>query len=129
MTWSWDFCCISENHATVMRFKKSLMTISMKIKLRSIKYKFMELKDLWVSPQTPKIFWKKFSKTFGKMRFHCIFCKSICDIFKAFHWGKVSRSDGWGIFLNTNYVFHIIYFLIFPSSDSLRSPPSPERRL
>ena len=44
----------------------------------------MELKDLGVSPQTPKIFWKKFSKTFGKMQFHCIFCKSICDIFKAF---------------------------------------------
>ena len=37
-----------------------------------------------VSPQTLKIFWKKFSKTFGKMQFHCIFCKSICEAFKAF---------------------------------------------
>ena len=42
-----------------------------------LKYKFSKLKDLGVSPQTLKIFWKKFSKTFGKMQFHCIFCKSI----------------------------------------------------
>ena len=56
------------------------------------KLKFIGLKDLGVSPQTLKIFWKKFSKTFGKMQFHCIFCKSICDIFKVFPLvGKMSR--------------------------------------
>ena len=65
--------------------------------------------------------WKGSSETFIKMQFHCIFRKSICEAFKAFPWGKVSRSDGWGVCLNTNYVFHIIYFLIFPSSASTTS--------
>ena len=51
----------------------------------------------WDSVPHPAIFWKKSSKTFGKMQFHCIFCKSICDIFKVFPLvGKMSRSDRWG---------------------------------
>ena len=37
----------------------------------------MELKDLGVSPQLPKIFWKKFSKTFIKTQLHCVFRDKI----------------------------------------------------
>ena len=37
----------------------------------------MELKDLGVSPQTLKIFWKKFSKTFIKTQLHCVFRNKI----------------------------------------------------
>ena len=36
----------------------------------------MGLKDLGVSPLNPENFLKKFSKTFDKMQFHCIFRKN-----------------------------------------------------
>ena len=45
----------------------------------------MDLKDLGVSPQTLKIFWKKFSKTFIKTQLHCVFREKYIELFQKYH--------------------------------------------
>ena len=86
-----------------------------------VKIQIYQLKTLGRCPNTPPVFEKTGQKLLSKRNYIAFFGNPFAIFLKPSPGRRCHFSDGWGTCLNINYVFHIIYFLIFPSSASTTS--------